>query len=106
MARLPLVPPAPPARMKYVVPAVALKLRLALVPPQRRPLLSLQAIGLSEPHKPPYTCSTVSKSLPQVLIRAWPLTVGVKENHTLFVTPEPQPGIGSPAAPAPAVLMV
>ena len=35
----------------------------------------------------------------------WPVIVGVNENHKPLVTSEPQPGVGSPEAPAEAVLI-
>ena len=40
MLRLPLAPPKPPANIRYVVPTVAVKLTLALLPLQVGPLPS------------------------------------------------------------------
>src|SRR6266481_5610433 len=77
MFKVPVAPPEPAARMKYVVPAVAAKLTLAWLPAQDGPLSSLHIKGLREPQLPVYTASTVSYVLPQVLILTVPLNAGV-----------------------------
>jgi hypothetical protein len=107
MLKLPLAPPKPPTSIRYGVPAVPLKLKLARLNGHAGPKSSLQPPlrAVSEPQLPMYTCTTVSKSLPQVLIVMVPLKEGVNVYHTPFPIPA-QVGVGSPVDVAAAVFTV
>jgi hypothetical protein len=77
MLKIPLAPPEPAARMKYVVP-VAAKLTLAWLPAQDGPLSSLHITGLSELQLPCVDRQhSIECAAAEVLIATVPLNAGV-----------------------------